>query len=105
LNPFSLVVRPRRGGWSAATQVTGLVAAVLVPALLLALLIADQLVKSTRAQAEQTTLHIARELANDVDRQLLNVKQMLKIFANSHALQIGDVAAFQHQAYEFAQQT
>ena len=84
----------RRWGLSIRDQIVAVVAAVLVPGLLLGAWLVFQ---SARAQAEQIELQAAsdaREIATLIDRELVSSMNMLTALASSYTLQSGDMNAF-----------
>lgn len=87
---------PRR--YSIRASLFTLVAACLVPAVLVSGFLVHQNYRLQREQADRNTLLMARSLAASLDRELSAVESGLRVLATSPALAAGDLAAFHERA-------
>jgi two-component system sensor histidine kinase UhpB len=94
----------RRWGLSVRDQIVAVVAAVVVPGLLLGGWLVFQ---SAQAQAEQIELQAANdahEIATLIDRELVSSMNMLTALASSYSLQSGDMDSFHAELVHVARQ-
>ncbi len=88
----------RRSRHSIRTYVGAIATLVLVPALIVAAWLATLWAASERAQLEQAAEHKAREIAADIDREIVGTQNMLMVLASSHFLRNRDLESFHAQA-------
>src|SRR5882724_11900909 len=93
----------RRNRHSIRTYVGAIATLILVPALIVAGWLAMLWAASERAQLEQAAEYKAREIAADIDREIVSTQNMLTVLASSHFLQNRDLAAFHAQAATLTQ--
>ncbi len=90
--------------YSVRVYIIAVVAGILIPALVLAGLIASHSTASQRAQFEQNLHQKTREIASDVERDLVSTRNLLNALATSHFLLAGDIEGFYRQVAEAARQ-
>ena len=88
----------RRNRHSIRGYVGAIAALILVPALIVAAWLATLWAASERAQLELAAEHKAREIAADIDREIVSTQNMLMVLASSHFLQNGDLESFHAHA-------
>jgi PAS domain S-box-containing protein len=92
------------GGRSIRTLICAATAAVLLPVLFLVGWFGMQSADAERVQLEQNLYLKTREIASEVDREIVSTRSLLKALASSHFLQTGELDAFYRQASELARQ-
>src|SRR5262249_39323557 len=90
--------------YSVRAYLIGIVALILIPALLIGGLLASRSAASERAQVEQHLDQKTREILADIHREILAARNVLTGLASSPALQAGDFEAFYRQAYDVSRQ-
>jgi PAS domain S-box-containing protein len=80
-----------------------IVAAIMIPALLVGGWFAQRWAKSERTQIERDLMQKTREIASNVDREIIAATSMLTALASSSSLRTRDFKAFHRQATEVAQ--
>jgi two-component system, NarL family, sensor histidine kinase UhpB len=88
----------RRNRRSIRAYVGAIATLILVPALIVVAWLATLWAASERAQLEQAAEHKAREIAADIDREIVSTQNMLMVLTNSHFLQNRDLESFHAQA-------
>ena len=88
----------RRNRHSVRAYVGAIATLIFVPALIAAGWLASLWAASERAQLEQAAEYSAREIAADIDREIVSTQNMLMVLASSHFLQNGDLKSFHAQA-------
>jgi PAS domain S-box-containing protein len=88
----------RRNRHSIRAYVGAIATLILVPALIVAGWLAMLWAASERAQLEQAAEHKVREIAADIDREIVSTQNMLRVLASSHFLQNRDLESFHAQA-------
>ena len=81
----------RRNRRSIRAYVGAIATLILVPALIVAAWLATLWAASERAQLEQAAEYKAREIAADIDREIVSTQNMLMVLASSHFLQNRDL--------------
>jgi diguanylate cyclase (GGDEF)-like protein len=84
--------------YSIRASLFALVAACLVPAVLVSGFLVHQNYRLQREQADRDTLRMARSLAADLDRELAAVESGLRVLSTTPALAAGDLAGFHERA-------
>jgi two-component system, NarL family, sensor histidine kinase UhpB len=90
---------------SVRTSVIAIVAVVLIPALLIAGLLAALSARSERAELERSAHRQADEVRIAIDREIVGTQNVLSALATSPFLQNGDLEGFHRQAMEVTQRT
>jgi PAS domain S-box-containing protein len=93
----------RRNRHSIRSYVGAIATLILVPALIVAGWLAMLWAASERAQLEQAAEHKVREIAADIDREIVSTQNMLTVLASSHFLQNRDLGSFHAQAATLTQ--
>ena len=94
----------RSKGLSVRTYLVGLVAAILLPALLFGGWLTLRSADSERALLEANSETKARQVVADIDHEIALAKAMLTALASSHILRNRDFGAFHRQAVDVARQ-
>src|SRR5687768_12380069 len=94
----SKIVQRSTAGIPSRLIALALVAIILVPAVLFALVVIKRFSAAERARYEQNALEVARSATSILDRQLLGWKAALQTLATSDNLRSNDLAAFYRQA-------
>lgn len=97
MTPSKIVRRPT-GGIPSRLIALALVAIILVPAVVFALVVIKRFSAAERARYEQDALEVARSATSILDRQLLGWKTALQTLATSEHLRSNDLPAFHRQA-------
>ena len=87
-----------RNSHSVRAYVGAIATLIFVPALIAAGWLASLWAAPERAQLEQAAEHKVREIAADIDREIVNTQNMLMVLASSHFLQNRDLESFHAQA-------
>ena len=95
----------RFGRYSARWYGVAIVAATLVPALVLAWWVAAWSAQSERGQLERNAKNQAREVTAAIEREIAGIQNVLAVLAGSAALQRGDIKEFHDQALQAAGRT
>ena len=88
----------RRNRHSVRAYVGAIATLIFVPALIAAGWLASLWAASERVRLEQAAGYTARELAADIDREIVSTQNMLLVLASSHFLRNGDLESFHAQA-------
>jgi two-component system sensor histidine kinase UhpB len=94
----------RRWGLSIRDQIVAVVAAVLIPGLLLGGWFVFQAAAAQAEQIELQAANDAREIATLIDRELVSSVNMLTSLASSYSLQSGDLNSFHGEVVRVARQ-
>jgi two-component system, NarL family, sensor histidine kinase UhpB len=98
LGIIRLIAALRSNRHSIRAYVGAIATLILVPALIVVGWLATLWATSERAQLEQAAEHKAREIAADIDREIVSTQNMLTVLASSHFLQNRDLESFHAQA-------
>jgi two-component system, NarL family, sensor histidine kinase UhpB len=98
LERYTSIAALRRNRRSIRAYVGAIATLILVPALIVAAWLATLWAASERAQLEQAAEYKVREIAADIDREIVGTQNMLTVLASSHFLQNRDLGSFHAQA-------
>lgn len=94
-NWFEMTIRKR---YSLRTSLLMVVAACIVPAVVISASLIYKQYQMRQEQLDQTTLLLARKVVADLDRELASIESALKILATSQNLALGNFKSFYQQA-------
>jgi two-component system, NarL family, sensor histidine kinase UhpB len=98
LGKFTSIAALRHNRHSIRAYVGAIATLILVPALIVAAWLATLWAASERAQLEQAAEYKVREIAADIDREIVSTQNMLMVLASSHFLRNRDLESFHAQA-------
>ena len=87
-----------RKRYSLRTSLLMVVAACIVPAVVISASLIYKQYQMRQEQLDQTTLLLARKVVADLDRELASIESALKILATSQNLALGNFKSFYQQA-------